>query len=318
MSKPAEFQILVTKPLNLPDYELIDSGNFEKLERFGKWILRRPEPQAVWQKNLRDSDWEREAHASFFRKNAERGDADAGNWIVKKGVPDRWIVRYKSENLDFKMRLAMTSFKHVGIFPEQANNWDFIAKRINELKKQQSKSSAAENLSRSQGEESLIRVLNLFAYTGGASLAARQAGADVTHIDSVKQVVTWSRENQETSGLDGIRWVVEDAFKFVQREVKRGKKYYGIILDPPAYGRGPDGEKWVLEKQINDLLKMCSEILAPNGFFVINLYSLGFSALITQNLVRAHFPHVKQFESGELYLQDRFGKALPLGTYLRF
>lgn len=304
MQDQLRFSISVTKPENLPDYELIDSGNFEKLERFGKWVLRRPEPQAVWEKSLKESDWEKEAHASFFRKNADRMDADAGNWIVKKGVPDRWIVRYKSANLDFKMRLAMTSFKHVGIFPEQANNWDFIARKIKEMK--------------GGSDTTDIKVLNLFAYTGGASLAAKQAGADVTHVDSVKQVVSWSRENMETSGLDGIRWVVEDAFKFVQREVKRGKKYQGIILDPPAYGRGPDGEKWVLEKQINELLKMCSELLAPGGFFVINLYSLGFSALITQNLVRAHFPRVKQFESGELYLQDKFGKALPLGTYLRF
>lgn len=161
-------------------------------------------------------------------------------------------------------------------------------------------------------------MLNLFAYTGGASLAACQSGADVTHVDSVKQVVTWSRENMESSGLDGIRWVVEDAFKFVQREVRRGKKYQGIILDPPAYGRGPDGEKWVLEKQINELLMMCSQLLAENGFFVINLYSLGFSTLITENLVREHFNQISTWESGELYLQDQADKKLPLGTFLRF
>jgi 23S rRNA (cytosine1962-C5)-methyltransferase len=134
----------------------------------------------------------------------------------------------------------------------------------------------------------------------------------------VKQVVTWSRENMEESGLNGIRWVVEDAFKFVQRELKRGRKYDGIILDPPAYGRGPDGEKWVLEKQINDLLYMCSQLLSENGFFVINLYSLGFSTLITQNLIDQHFPERKDVESGEIYLEDQFKKKLPLGTYLRF
>jgi 23S rRNA (cytosine1962-C5)-methyltransferase len=199
------------------------------------------------------------------------------------------------------MRLALTSFKHVGIFPEQADNWDFIAKKLSENK---------------QSEKP--KVLNLFAYTGGASVAACQAGADVTHVDSVKQVVTWSRENMEESGLDGIRWVIEDAFKFVQRDVRRGKKYDGIILDPPAYGRGPDGEKWVLEKQINELLSMCSEILTPTGFFVINLYSLGFSTLITQNIIKQHFPERTNVESGELYLEDKYGKKLPLGTFLRF
>ena len=142
--------------------------------------------------------------------------------------------------------------------------------------------------------------------------------ADVTHVDSVKQVVTWSRENMEESGLDGIRWVIEDAFKFVQRDVRRGKKYDGIILDPPAYGRGPDGEKWVLEKQINELLSMCSEILTPTGFFVINLYSLGFSTLITHNIIKQHFPERTNIESGELYLEDKYEKKLPLGTFLRF
>jgi 23S rRNA (cytosine1962-C5)-methyltransferase len=288
-------------PAVLPEYQLIDSGEFEKLERFGNWVLRRPEPQAVWSKSMSEQEWQKLSHATFTRKNSESRDAESGNWSVKRGMPDRWHVRYKNDGLNFKMRLALTSFKHVGLFPEQANNWDFIAKKIKEFK---------------GGERP--KVLNLFAYTGGASVAACQAGADVTHVDSVKQVVTWSRENMEESGLNGIRWVVEDAFKFVQRELKRGRKYDGIILDPPAYGRGPDGEKWVLEKQINDLLYMCSQLLSENGFFVINLYSLGFSTLITQNLIDQHFPERKDVESGEIYLEDQFKKKLPLGTYLRF
>ena len=288
-------------PKVLPEYQLIDSGDFEKLERFGKWVLRRPEPQAVWSKSLSEQEWEKQSHATFIRKNNESKDGDSGNWTVKRGMPDRWHVNYIHGPLKFKMRLALTSFKHVGLFPEQSDNWDFIATKIKALK-------TAEK----------PRVLNLFAYTGGASVAACQAGADVTHVDSVKQVVSWSRENMEESGLDGIRWVVEDAFKFVQREVRRGKKYDGIILDPPAYGRGPDGEKWVLEKQINDLLAMCAEILNPTGFFVINLYSLGFSTLITQNLIAQHFPNRKEIQSGELYLEDQHKKKLPLGTFLRF
>lgn len=293
------FQRIVTS--HFKDYELIDSGGFEKLERFGKYVLRRPEPQAVWNKKLPPQEWEKRAHASFFRKSEQ--DGESGNWKVKPGMPDRWTVNYKNGSLDFQMRLALTSFKHVGLFPEQAENWDFI-------------SSFVHTIVYTNNEKP--RVLNLFAYTGGASLAACQAGADVTHVDSVKQVVTWSRENMESSKLDGIRWVVEDAFKFVQRELKRGKKYSGIILDPPAYGRGPDGEKWVLERQINELLQLCAGILEEkNAFLLINLYSMGFSPLITENLISDCFPG-QVFESGELILQDQAGRGLPTGTFLRF
>jgi 23S rRNA (cytosine1962-C5)-methyltransferase len=288
-------------PSVLPEYELLDSGNFEKLERFGRYILRRPEPQAVWNRSLPESDWQKQAHASFVRKSEK--DAETGNWQVKPGMADRWIVQYKNGPLNFKMRLALTAFKHIGIFPEQAENWDKIASFVHTI--------VHTNISKP-------RVLNLFAYTGGASLAAAQAGADVTHVDSVKQVITWSRENMESSGLEGIRWVVEDAFKFVQREVKRGNLYHGIILDPPAYGRGPDGEKWLLEKQINELLFLCNKLLAKeNSFFIINLYSMGFSPLITENLVYTNFA-IQEAESAELYLQDPFDKKLPVGTFLRF
>ncbi|MBL7813013.1 MAG: class I SAM-dependent methyltransferase [Bacteroidetes bacterium] len=285
----------------LPEYELLDSGDFEKLERFGKYILRRPEPQAIWSKSLPEREWEKQCHAVFTRKNDR--DAESGNWQLKTGMPDRWQVQYKNGLLHFRMRLALTSFKHVGIFPEQAENWDYIARSVSAIQSVQPQKP---------------RVLNLFAYTGGASLAACQAGADVTHVDSVKPVVSWSRENMESSGLDGIRWVVEDAFKFVQREVKRGKTYHGIILDPPAYGRGPDGEKWVLEKQINELLGLCAQLLeGKNAFLLINLYSMGFSPLITENLIQDHFPGQK-FDSGELILNDRSGRGLPTGTFVRF
>ena len=285
-------------PESLPEYELIDSGGFEKLERFGKYVLRRPEPQAVWSKALPDKEWERQSHAAFFRKSDK--DAENGNWQMKPGMPDRWMVQYRHGGLNFKMRLALTSFKHVGLFPEQADNWDFIVRAIKQM-----------------GQPN-PRVLNLFAYTGGASLAACAAGAEVTHVDSVRQVITWSRENMEHSGLDGIRWVVEDAFKYVQRELKRGKTYHGIILDPPAYGRGPDGEKWVLEKQINELLEMCAGLLeSGKAFFIINLYSMGFSPLITENLIQQHFPG-QAFDSGELILQDKAGRGLPTGTFVRF
>ena len=162
------------------------------------------------------------------------------------------------------------------------------------------------------------KVLNLFAYTGGASLAAKAAGAEVVHVDSVKQVVNWSHENMEASGLHGIRWVVEDAMKYVKREHRRGNKYEGIILDPPAYGRGPDGEKWVLEEQINELMAHCSELLNPEkAFIVVNLYSMGFSALVAHNLLTSFVKNIQHEEYGELYFKDKSGNDLPLGTFVR-
>lgn len=286
-------------PEGFDDYALIDSGGFEKLERFGKYTLRRPEPQAVWSKSLSEQEWSRQAHATFFRKKGQQGDGDAGNWELKSGMPDRWVIGYRKNGLQLQFRLGLTSFKHVGIFPEQAVNWDFLYERLKAVK------------------EEKPRVLNLFAYTGGASLAACAAGADVTHVDSVKQVITWSRENMELSGLDHIRWVVEDAFRFVERELKRGKTYHAILLDPPAYGRGPDGEKWELEKQIDALLSMCSRILLPKqSTLLLNLYSMGFSPMISETLVYTHFGQEATL-SGELFLRDEAGKGLPLGTFLR-
>jgi 23S rRNA (cytosine1962-C5)-methyltransferase len=287
-------------PTAWKDYELIDAGGFEKLERFGKWILRRPEPQAIWDKSLEEREWQKLAHASFVK--AAGADAEKGQWHLKPGMADRWWIQYQQGGMTLKFRLGLTSFKHVGLFPEQAANWDWIYEKVKTLPK---------------GEKP--RVLNLFAYTGGASLAACAAGADVTHVDSVKQVVSWSRENMESSGLDGIRWVVEDAFKFVQREVRRGKTYHGILLDPPAYGRGPDGEKWLLEKQLNELMYMCGQILDPSGFMLLNLYSMGFSAMVAENLVRKHVhtTGVKSLSSGELFLKDNANNALPLGTFVR-
>jgi 23S rRNA (cytosine1962-C5)-methyltransferase len=285
-------------PQHWKAYRLIDSGNFEKLEKFGDFTLSRPEPQAVWDKSLPPSEWEKMASA-FFRK--EKNNPEKGQWELKKGMPERWFMDYRHAQLYLTFKLALSSFKHVGIFPEQATNWDFIYEKTKLLSQPQP------------------RVLNLFAYTGGASLAAKSAGADVVHIDSVKQVVSWSRENMEASRLDNIRWVVEDALKYVKREVKRGSIYQGLILDPPAYGRGPDGEKWVLEENINELLKLCSQLLdKKQHFFIINLYSLGFSALIVDNLVNSIFGKVANPEWGELYLEDQFKKKLPLGVFYRF
>ena len=285
-----------------PDYELLDSGDFEKLERFGQYVTRRPEPQAIWHKSLSEEEWQRRADASFLRTSASKSD-ERGEWKLKPQMPDRWQIKFDYKQMHLTMRLALTSFKHVGIFPEQAANWAFIY----------------DNIKRQQQAGIAPKVLNLFAYTGGATLAARAAGADVTHVDSVKQVVTWSRENMESSNLDGVRWIVEDALKFVHREVRRGNRYDGIILDPPAYGRGANGEKWVLEENIGEMLECCAELLdREHGFLVLNLYSMGLSALLSRTALRQAFATTGSEEMGELYFSDSFGKELPLGTFCRF
>ncbi|MCI7515214.1 MAG: class I SAM-dependent methyltransferase [Bacteroidales bacterium] len=296
------------------DYELIDSGNFEKLERFGSYIMARPEPKALWDKTLSEGEWNRLMHTRF-RTGAGFGKAgkeDSGVWEKKKSMQEQWNIRYKGaqSGLDFSLRLGLTSFKHVGVFPEQSANWEFIYKRTTELV-------------RKAQEEGLQKpkVLNLFAYTGAASLAAKAAGADVTHLDSVRQVVTWAKGNMEKSGLDNIRWVVEDALKFARREAKRGNLYQGIILDPPAYGHGPDGEKWKLDECLNEMLKCVSDILAPtDSFLVLNLYSNGYSAVLGETLVRETFCKKTAFKSldcGELVLKDSYGKNLPLSIFVR-
>mgnify|MGYP001776582036 FL=1 len=284
------------------DYELIDTGNFEKLERFGRYVTRRPEPQAIWRPSLAEEEWRRLSDASFLRD--ARSD-ERGEWRLREGMPSRWTVEYRYRGMRLRMRLGLTSFKHVGIFPEQAANWDFIYDNCLALG--------------GDGRTETPRVLNLFAYTGGATLAARAAGAGVTHVDSVKQVVTWARENMEQSGLEGVRWIVEDALKFVQREVRRGNRYDGIILDPPAYGRGANGEKWVLEEGIGEMLACCAQLLEPErAFLVLNLYSMGLSSTLARTAVRQAFGAPRTEQWGELCFTDRGGKELPLGTYYRF
>jgi 23S rRNA (cytosine1962-C5)-methyltransferase len=290
--------MLFLSPQSHTDYQLIDSGGFEKLERFGPYVLSRPEPQAIWDKSMSESEWANRANAVFKK---DKNSQEKGQWITKAEMPEKWIIQYRSQNLHLRAKVALSSFKHVGIFPEQATNWDYIAGKLSGLRNEKTS------------------VLNLFAYTGLASLAAKAAGADVTHVDAVKQVISWSRENMELTGLSNIRWVVDDAMKFVQREVRRGNQYNGIILDPPAYGRGPDGEKWLLEEQLNELLRLCAQLLKKEKFFfIINLYSLGFSPLILENLISAHFGKVSNPEFGELFIPDTFGKKLPLGVFSRF
>lgn len=289
------YPMLLLTPERFTDYELLDCGDFEKLERFGKYITIRPEPQAVWSRRWSLKEWEHQAHVRFVPKSSS-----SGSWKKLKEMPDQWRIGYKLEkDHEIKFRLGLTSFKHVGVFPEQATNWDFIYRQIRTLSTAQQPA----------------RVLNLFAYTGGASLAARAAGADITHLDAIKQVVSWARENMELSGLDGIRWLVEDAMTYVRREIKRGKRYQGIILDPPAYGHGPNGESWKLEDMINEMMQGVAQLLEPEkSFLVLNTYSLGFSSLIVKNLLESHFAdRAAQSAFGEIYLQARSGVVLPLG-----
>jgi 23S rRNA (cytosine1962-C5)-methyltransferase len=280
---------------------LIDCGDFEKLERFGTFVLRRPEPKSVWAKSMKEDEWQKLAHAAFktgagFNKS---GKEDSGTWTGDR-LPERWIVPYSHKGLEMKLNAALTSFKHVGIFPEQAPNWNYIYDSVKSLNLPSPK------------------ILNLFAYTGAASLAAKAAGADVTHLDSVRQVVSWARRNMESSGMDGLRWVVEDALRFVKREAKRGNRYNGIILDPPAYGHGTDGEKWKLDDNILEMMSLCRAILAPEkSFLVLNLYSNGFSAIVADTLVTSIFGGYREKTFGELVLCDRFGKKLPLSVFAR-
>ena len=293
------------------DYELIDCGDFCKLERFGKYITIRPEPKALWKKSMSDAEWMRLAHTQFIPGGgfSTAGQQDSGSWKTLKKMDEQWPITYQP--LGITLRMGMTSFKHVGVFPEQAPNWDFIYDNTRRLVDRQG---------RPDRPSQPVKVLNLFAYTGGASLAARKAGADVTHLDSVKQVVTWARQNMELSRMDGIRWVVEDALKFVRREARRGNTYQGIMLDPPAYGHGPDGEKWKLDDCLYEMLCLVGQILAPkDSFLILNLYANGYSSLLADTAVRSAF-NLKadaDISCGELVLRDSFGKALPLSVFAR-
>lgn len=289
-------------PANFYSYQLIDSGNFEKLERFGDYITIRPEPQAIWSKNLSDEEWKQQAHVKFVAASSS-----SGKWEFFKKMPENWDISYNHEQLNLTFNLALTKFKHVGIFPEQSVNWDFIFEKTTATKQKVEQP----------------KVLNLFAYTGGSSLAACAGGAETYHVDSIKQVVSWANRNMELSNLKDIRWVVEDAVKFVKREVKRGKIYQGIILDPPAYGHGTDGEKWKLEDQINEMIYDVLTLLdKENHFFMLNTYSLGFSSLIIENLMmdnlKKHSITDIQPEFGELYIPSATNQKLPLGVYCRF
>lgn len=290
-------------PSSWTEYELIDSGDFEKLERFGKYILIRPEPQALWKKVLSDDEWKKMAHAKFVREQKDKfrfTDDVKGGWSKDPKMPETWNINYQYKALNLTLRLALTGFGHVGIFPEQGNNWNFIYDTVTRWNNPKSK------------------VLNLFAYTGAASVVARLAGAEVVHCDASRPGLNWANQNMQLNNLDNIRWVYEDAFKFVKREVKRGNKYNGLLMDPPPYGRGPEGEKWTLQEQLDELIDMSSRLLEENDcFFILSMYAVGLSPVIGLNVTQTYFEK-QQIETGEFFLKSKHYRNLPMGTFLRF
>ena len=288
-----------------PDYELIDSGYGQKLERFGPHVLIRPEPQALWCPVLSVQEWDTMAHARFDREQKDRyrfSDEVNGGWR-RNGMPENWNVAYESPiGLRMNLRLALTGFGHVGVFPEQGVNWDFIWKSVRDFSTRTGKSP---------------RILNLFAYTGAASVAARLAGAEVTHVDASRPGLTWANHNMQLNGADNIRWVHEDALKFVRREVRRGNRYHGVIMDPPPYGRGPEGEKWTLQEKLDELIGQASALMDPDPvFFILSMYAAGLSAQVGRNLLRHHFDRGER-ECGEFLLRSRHGDDMPMGTLAR-
>jgi 23S rRNA (cytosine1962-C5)-methyltransferase len=289
-------------PSSWKDYELIDSGNGEKLERFGKFTLIRPEPQAIWTKVLDEQEWKRLADNRFDREQKDKfrfSDDVNGGWSKGTKMPEHWNIDYQYNDLKISLRLALTSFGHVGLFPEQGNNWNFIFDTISSWQMQRP------------------RVLNLFAYTGAASVVAKAAGADVTHVDASRPGLNWANHNMQLNDLKDIRWVYEDALKFVKREAKRGNTYNGIIMDPPPYGRGPDGEKWTLQEKLNELIQLASQLLEKqNSFFILSMYAVGLSPMVGLNVVKTHFK--VDPEIGEFFLKSRHERNLPMGTFLRF
>lgn len=240
------------------DYEVIDTSNGEKLERWGDILLIRPDPQIIWQSDRKDPRWQT-AHARYHRSKT-----GGGSWEFLKKIPDVWEISWK----ELTFRLKPMGFKHTGVFPEQAANWDYVMQRIRAAK---------------QERERPIKVLNLFGYTGAATLACMAAGAEVTHVDASKGIVQWAKENAQASHLEDrpVRWLVDDCVKFVQREQRRGNTYDGIIMDPPSYGRGPGGEVWRLEEQLHGFVELCLPILSDDPLFVLlSSYATGLSPAV--------------------------------------
>ena len=283
---------------NWKDYEILDMANGEKLERWGNIKLIRPDPQIIWNDKSYPEKW-KEAEARYKRSNS-----GGGGWQYNKRLPDSWQIKYKELTFNIKPM----GFKHTGLFPEQAVNWDWMIEKIKEAKK--------------SGKRT-IKVLNLFAYTGGATVACSYAGAEVCHVDSSKGMVSWAKENIASSGLENrpVRFLIDDVTKFVNREIRRGNKYDAIIMDPPSYGRGKNGEVWQFENNISELVNLCSNVLEKQPlFFLINSYTTGISSKVLENIL---YLNLKKFpgklSSGEIGLPMKDSKLiLPCGIYGRW
>ena len=280
---------------NWKDYEILDMADGQKLERWGKVILSRPDPQIVWKDKSFPEKW-KQVNATYHRSKT-----GGGAWEYKKQMPKEWQVKYK----DLVFNIKPMGFKHTGLFPEQAVNWDWMINKIKSEKRE-------------------IKVLNLFAYTGGATVACLSAGASCTHVDSSKGMVAWAKENVISSGLQEkhVRYIVDDVVKFVNREIRRGNKYDAIIMDPPSYGRGANGEVWQFENNIYDLVELCTKVLSDNPLFVlINSYTTGISSTVLANILNLTVSkeHKGQVESGEIGLPMTDSKLiLPCGIYGRW
>lgn len=269
------------------DYELLDSGEGYRLERFGEYTIAKPDPQAIWQRGLPLSVWKK-ADATFEKEG----------WVRRTDVPEKWLVHYKK--ISFYTKL--TPFKHTGVFPEQHLHWDFISHAITQSKRE-------------------VKVLNLFAYTGIASLIAAFAGAEVTHVDASRPAIGWARENQEASKLADkpIRWILDDVVRFVEKEVRRGNTYEGIIMDPPVYGHGPGGELWDFPKNFPELVKLCSQLLSDKPLFVIvNAYAISASSIMLENVLGDYLRKGK-IDVGELAIRENnSNRLLSTGIYARW
>lgn len=274
------------------DYEILDMADGKKLERWGNIILNRPDPQIVWQEKSFPYKWN-DVNSVYYR--SKKG---GGHWENEKDTPEAWQVKYK----DLTFNIKQMGFKHTGLFPEQAVNWDYMIDKIKNSKRK-------------------IKVLNLFAYTGGATVACAYAGADVVHVDSSKGMVSWAKENIVSSGLEDrfVRFIVDDCIKFVQREIRRGNKYDAIVMDPPSFGRGANGEVWNIEESLYPLIKLCEELLSDNPlFFLINSYTTGMSPKVLENILSMTINknHKGNISSGEVGLpMTDSNLVLPCGIY---
>lgn len=275
------------------DYEILDMANGEKLEKWKDVILVRPDPQIIWKSKSFPERW-KNANARYIRSST-----GGGNWDFSKKVPANWQVKYKELTFNIKPM----GFKHTGLFPEQAVNWDWMINKIQHANRD-------------------IKVLNLFAYTGGATVACSYAGASVCHVDSSKGMVTWAKENITSSGLQNnpVRYIIDDVVKFVSREIRRGNKYDAIIMDPPSYGRGTNGEVWKFEENISDLVELCTKVLSDRPlFFLINSYTTGISSTVLENILRLNIKAKGKLSSGELGLPMKDSSlVLPCGIFSRW